>query len=75
MPTVPSSFRVPYSGNNDMDREPGQPTVEVLSSSDSDGDVIDISDVSSDEDLEGFDEENTVEVPADEEGFMMTSGE
>ena len=54
-------------------RQPRQPSVEFVSSSD--GDVLEISDMSSEEDLEGFDEEDIVEIPAEEERFRMTSGE
>ena len=56
-----------------MDKVPRQPSVEFVSSSD--GDVLEISDMSSEEDLEGFDEEDIVEIPAEEERFRMTSGE
>ena len=76
MTTVPSLLsQASHSSKTYMDKEEGPTSVEVPTSSDSDSDndVIDVSDMSSEEDPEGF--ENLVDLTADEERFIMTSGE
>ena len=76
---VSSSSHILHSGTINSDNEERQQRVEVLSSgdsdSDSDSDVMYIRDVSSEEDLEEVEEENLLGPPADEENFIMTSGE